>query len=156
MPKATFEEGTELVLDQELIDPVGGWTDQATAGSEVFRLGPMVQLALRVKNVARAAWEKRKYKVGEYVTEGGKLYKTIKESGELTVAEEGPTFFELVNATPTLICVLPVEYRPAAAVQNGTATVEVTAEGEVLALGSLAASAAHVYELSYRAADATP
>jgi archaeosine-15-forming tRNA-guanine transglycosylase len=156
MPKATYEEGTEIALDSEVIAPVGGWTDQAVAGSEVFRQGPLVQLALRVTNVARAAWSAKKWKVGEYVTSGGKLYKTIKESAELTVAEEGPTVFEEVDADPTCICILPAEYQPAAAVKNGTETVEVKANGEVLALGSLAASAAHVFELSYRAAGTSP
>lgn len=156
MPKATYEEGTEIALDSEVIAPVGGWTDQAVAGSEIFRLGSIVHVVLRVKNVARAAWEKKKYKVGEYVTEGGKLYKTIKESGELTVAEEGPTVFELVNATPTLICVLPVEYRPAATVKDAAGAIEITAEGAVNALGSLAASEAHVFSTTYRAAGVSP
>ncbi len=156
MPTITQEEGSEIILDQEVLAPVGGWTDEATAGSDVFRRGPEVHVCLRVTNVARTAWSAKKWKVGEYVTSGGKLYKLLKESGELTIAEEGPTVYEEVNAAPTLVCILPVEYRPGAAVKDAAGTVEVLANGEVLALGSLSASAAHVFDLTYRAAGVSP
>lgn len=55
MPKATYEEGTSLSLDSETVAPAVGWTDQAVAGSEVWRQGDLVLVNIRAKNAAKAA-----------------------------------------------------------------------------------------------------
>jgi hypothetical protein len=53
--RATFEEGTEIQVDSENPAYAAGWADTAATGSDVFRLGSKVTLALRVKNAAKAA-----------------------------------------------------------------------------------------------------
>lgn len=55
MPKASFEEGTEVQLDSGAIAPAAGWTDNVGGGSDVWRHGDYVHLMLRVKNAAKAA-----------------------------------------------------------------------------------------------------
>lgn len=55
MPNASQEEGTEITLDSEVVALGAGWTDTAATGSEVFRQGSLVVLALRVHNAAKAA-----------------------------------------------------------------------------------------------------
>lgn len=55
MPNATYEEGTELSLDTQVLAPAAGWADQAGGGSDVFRIGSLVTLTIRAKNAAKAA-----------------------------------------------------------------------------------------------------
>lgn len=54
-PSATYEEGSEILLDQEAVALAAGWADNPAEGSDVFRQGPMVNLSVRAKNVAKAA-----------------------------------------------------------------------------------------------------
>lgn len=59
----------------------------------------------------------------------------------------------------SLVCTLPAEYRPSAAVVNETGTVEVLANGEVKSLDgatSLESATNRVYEISYAAAVPSP
>jgi hypothetical protein len=207
VPNATYEEGTELVLNSENIVPGATWSDQATAGSEVFRSGPRVSLNLRVTPKARAAWEKQVYEKGALALEGGHVFEAVvAETDELEPTEnpvawsakkwkkgERVTFLgrvlEAIPAETTeaenptekpaewkdlgaegfqwkdlgteaaneVICTLPVEYRPAATVKDATsATVEVDAEGHVIALDEMVAATPRVYSLSYRAAGVSP
>lgn len=156
MPKATFEEGTEIVLDSETVAVATGFTDHATAGSDVFRNGPRVSLGLRVTNTARKAWDKEvEYALNQMVTEGGKTYLAIKAASLNKKPSSNPTWWQEVP-TPNRICTLPVEYRPAVDLVNAGGTVEAKANGEVLALDSLEASAAKVYDIGYRAASVSP
>jgi hypothetical protein len=154
MPNATFEEGSEIAVDNETLVVGTGWSEEPK-GSDVFRNGSKVQLAIRAKNVARAAWEAKKYKKGEMVTEGGKTYIAIvAETDETEPHTKAADWAEV--AAPTLVTTLTPEYWPAVAVENGSGTVEVKANGEVLAIGSLVAAAVHVFEVTYRANEQSP
>lgn len=158
-PTATYEEGSEIVLDSEIIAPGATWTDEATAGSEVFRIGSKVTLALRVTPKARAAWEKKVYKLGELATEGGHTYEAkVAETDENKPSTKAAHWTDLgLSALTTVICTLPPEYRPGAVIKDATtATVEVKVNGEVVALDALTAGTAKVYTLTYRAAGVSP
>lgn len=54
-PSGTFEEGTEITVDQEAVALAAGWEDSPAEASDVIRRGALVVLAIRVKNVAKAA-----------------------------------------------------------------------------------------------------
>ena len=161
MPKATQEAGTELIVASGTVAVGGAWADEATAGSEVFRQGPLVTLALRVKNtIAVEAWKAAKWKKGEIVSKGGHLYETIVAEVEEAKKGDEPQLHpeEFKDLGPaTAICTLPPEYWPAAVVKDATtATVEVGTDGKVTALDSLTESKARVYFLVYRAAQVSP
>lgn len=155
-PTLTFEEGTELIVDQEVIATNPGFADHATAGSDVWRMGGKVTLGIRVTNVARAAWVKKTYKKGELVTEGGHTYEAIVEPTDETAPSTKPADWKDLGVAGTTICTLPPAYRPAVALVNAAATLEVKANGEVIALDSLAEEKARAYDTSYRAATVSP
>ncbi len=158
-PIASYEEGTEIILDREVLAPGPGFTDHANGGSDIWRHGDRVTLALRVTNAAHAAWaEKSKYALGTVVTEGGKTYVLILAEPEAEkakpTADAGVHWQEVVN--PQTICTLPPAYRPPSAVLNGAGTLEVKANGEVAVIGSLVAEAAKVLDITFRAAGVSP
>lgn len=157
MPNATQEEGTEIVLDSEVVVDGTGFAD--VAPSDVIRLGPLVTLAVQIKNAARAAWaEKSKYALGALVTEGGKTYVLIKAEPEAEKAkpstDAGVHWQEV--ADPTLVCTLPVAFRPSGTVTTEDGGFTVTAAGLVKATYSLVAEATRQLQLAYRAAGVSP
>lgn len=157
MPKATQEEGTEILLASETVVDGTGFSD--VAPSDVMRNGSLVTLSLTIKNAARAAWaEKSKYAVGTLSTEGGKTYVLIKAEPEAEKAK--PTTDAGVHwqevADPTLVCTLPVEYRPAAAVTTVDGNFTVSAAGLVKTTYSLVAGGTKALQFSYRAAGVSP
>lgn len=157
MPNAIQEEGTEIVLDSEVIAVATGYSD--VAPSDVMRVGPLVTLAMQIKNAARAAWaEKSKYALGTLVTEGGKTYVLTVAEPEAEKAkpsaDAGAHWQEVVDQT--IVCNLPVEYRPAATVTTEDGNFTVTLEGVVKSTYSLVAGATKQLQLSYRAAAVSP
>lgn len=162
MPKATYEEGTELVLDSEAVAVGATWSEQAN-GCDVFRLGGFVQVALRVTPKARAAWEKKKYKKGELALEGGHVYEAGGAAKVAETDENKPTvkpthWTDLgTEAANKIICTLPRPYWPVEVVKDAsTATVEISAAGVVTALDAVTLATARVYNLAYRAAGISP
>lgn len=154
MPNATYEEGTELVLDSEAIAVGATWSEAANS-SDVFRIGPRVSVTLRTTPKVREAWKKQVYKKGELATEGGLVYEaTIAETDENKPSTKPLQWKSLgTEAANKVICTLPVEYRPAAVVKDAsTPTVEVKENGEVVALDALTAGTLKVYSLAFRAA----
>lgn len=157
MPNATQEVGTEIVLDSEVVVDGTGFAD--VAPSDVIRLGPLVTLAMQVKNAARAAWaEKSKYALGALATEGGKTYVLIKAEPEAEKAkpttDAGVHWQEVVD--PSLVCTLPVEYRPSATVTTEDGNFTVSVAGLVKTTYALEAGATKQLQLSYRAAGVSP
>lgn len=157
MPKATQEEGTEIVLDSEVVVDGTGFSD--VAPSDVMRIGPLVTVAMQIKNAARAAWaEKEKYALGTLSTEGGKTYELILAEPEAEKAK--PTTDAGVHwrevATPTVVCTLPVEYRPPATVTTVDGNFTISEAGVVKATYALVAGGTKQLQLSYRAAGVSP
>lgn len=157
MPKATQEEGTEIVLDSEVVVDGTGFSEPAP--SDVMRLGPLVTLAMQITNAARAAWaEKSKYALGALATEGGKTYVLIKAEPEAEKAKpttDAGVHWEEV-ASPTTVCTLPPEYRPSGTVTTEDGNFTVSEAGVVKATYSLVAGGTKQLQLSYRAAGVTP
>lgn len=157
MPRATQEEGTGLILDAEAIVDGTGFAD--VAPSDIMRLGPLVTVAMNVKNAARAAWaEKEKYALGTLTTEGGVTYVLILKEPEAEKAKpsaDAGVHWEVV-ATPTVVCTLPVEYRPSATVTTEDGNFTISEAGVVKATYSLVAGATKVFQVSYRAAGISP
>lgn len=157
MPNATQEVGTEIVLDSEIVVDGTGFAD--VAPSDVIRLGPLVTLAMQVKNAARAAWaEKSKYALGTLTTEGGKTYVLIKAEPEAEKAkpsaDAGVHWQEV--ADPTLVCTLPAEYRPSATATTEDGNFTVSAAGLVKTTYALVEAATKQVQLAYRAAGVSP
>lgn len=133
--KATFEEGTELIVDQETLALKTGWTDGGA--STVSRHGDTVTVSLHLAATARAPWaEKSKYALGTLVTEGGKTYVLIAAEPEAEKAKpttDAGVHWEEVVA-PLTVATLPADFRPPAevgCVKQGTPTVKIGADGTV-------------------------
>lgn len=161
--KATYEEGTELMLASETDALNPTWSESPAGGCDLFRTGSKVTLVLRVKNAIAKAWSKKKYKEGELAVEGGKVYKAegaglvSKETDENKPSTK-PTQWKVVGET-ALIATIPSEFAPAIDVLDTTGKVEVKATGAVLSKQTaeeLETSAAHQYEITYRAAGVSP
>jgi Carbohydrate binding domain. len=159
MPTQSFYEGTELVVEsgEVALNPGAGWTELAK-GSSVTRQGSLVTVAMQVKNAARAAWvEATEYAAGVLVTEGGKTWRSLVAANTGHKPATSPTFWAEV-ASPTLICTLPAELRPAVAYLTEDGKFEFKANGEVVSTFSLTAEAASwlPVQLSYVAASINP
>jgi hypothetical protein len=161
--KATFEEGSEIVVDSETVALNPTWTEAPEKGCDLWRRGDQVTLALRVKNANAKAWKKQKYKEGELAVEGGKVYKAegaglvAKETDENKPSTK-PTMWVVVGET-ALIATLPEEYRPAIALIDASGKLEVKANGEVVSLESaeeLETVQTLRYGITFRAAEIVP
>lgn len=158
-PLAEFQEGSEVVLDEEPVALQPGWSEPAT-GSDITRIANLVTLSMQVKNVANAAYEAEAvYAAKATVVEAGKLYESLAAGNTgHTPSTDGGVHWRLLTATPTHVTVLPAQYRPSVTTVTADGNFSVSPEGVVTSTFSIAAEpgAYKVLQLSYRAAVTTP
>jgi hypothetical protein len=158
-PALGFTEDSLIVLDRESVALGVGWSEPA-AGSDVTRIGSLVTVSMQVKNIAEPAWvEGTTYAAHEIVSEGGSLYESIAGANkEHKPSSDAGVHWKLLTATPTHVCTLPADYRPAVTTVTEDGKFSVATTGVVTATFALTAAAGSYipFQLSFKAAVPTP
>lgn len=158
MPLHSWVTGDTRELDSGTASLLAGWTE-ASPGSDVMRVGNQVTIAMQVKNAAEAAYASgTTYAAGAFVTESGVTYESV-AGGNVghTPSTDAGVHWKVVEH-PERVCVLPPEYRPAAATSTEDGKFNIATTGIVTSSVSRATAPSEFipFQVCYRAATVTP
>jgi len=159
MPNQTWWESTEIELESSSTALAPGWSE-ATPGSDISRTGDLVVLSMQVKNVAEPEWlVGTTYAANAIVARTGSTYKSI-AGGNVgnDPATDAGVHWTLITASPTKVCTLPPEFRPAATTVTPDGKFSVASTGVVTATVALTAEPGSFLplQLAFRATTVNP